>query len=187
MWLLAGRRVSGPSAAAAVTEAYGRARSCARGGFRRRRRRSSTTLPARPCGLLSPSPAATTAAPPSGWPWTGQRWAQVFFLVHVTWSGYFLNCCFFFSSKHYSKSTLKFQPSSSHMKSRFVFLVKQRNLDICTESVGSVQSVKCATEAWRRQMAVNMLLHTRLHIVTPAVHYSKPPPPLYLMHHPSES
>lgn len=65
------------------------------------------------------------------------------------------------------------------MKSRFVFLLKQRSLDICPGSVGSVESMKCATEAWRRQIAVNMLLHTRLHIVTPAVHYSQPPFPFF--------
>lgn len=88
---------------------------------------------------------------------------------------------FFFLST-FSKPTLNF-----HMKSRFVFLLKQRNLNICPESVGSVESVKCATETWRRQIAVNMLLHTRTHIVAPAVHYSQPLSPFFSVRHPSES
>lgn len=151
-------------------------RSC-NGGLRTRqvlcKRRISATeekvLDDSACAPLRPpltEPCSNHSCPPE---WLALDWSEVGTGLlprarHLMW---IIFPCQYFPNQH-----LSFLPSSSHMKSHFVFLSKQRNLDICPQSVGSVESMKCATEARWRQIAVNMSLHTRVHIVTPAVHYS---------------
>lgn len=73
----AGGQESGRSAAAAVTAACRRGRSYVKGGFLHQKRKSWMTQPATPHVLHSLNPAATTPAPPNGWPWTGQRWGNI--------------------------------------------------------------------------------------------------------------
>lgn len=72
---VAGLQESGRSAAAAVMVACGPGKCYVKGGCLGQRKRSWTIQRVPLYALLSPSPAATTAAPLNGWLWTGQRYS----------------------------------------------------------------------------------------------------------------